>query len=291
MTLNDLLGSVVGQLQAQEGQLNAADPNSPTHGSDMLAKFQVAQNAASSDPNADLGQVFSQVAGAIGGQGNGFTSQAYSSGFQQAAQAFQGRSNQLSASDLGPIIGAITQGFGQHDTRGMNAPGPMATLGPILGMLTGNQGGGLNPLAIAGSLLGGGGVGGVLGALMGGGHQQAGGIGGILGSMLGGSQGGALGGMLGAALGGGQQQSGGLGGVLGGMLGGSQQQGGGLGDLLGGLMGGGAQPQSGGSDILGSLMGAVNQHSMQQTSQGHVDAGAASTGAVLNGILGALLKH
>jgi hypothetical protein len=258
MTLNDLLGSVVGQLQAQEGQLNAADPNSPTHGSDMLAKFQVAQNAASSDPSADLGQIFSQVAGAIGGQGNGFTSQAYSSGFQQAAQAFQGRPNQLSASDLGPIIGAITQGFGQHDTRGVNAPGPMATLGPILGMLTGNQGGGINPLAIAGSLLGGGGVGGVLGALMGGGHQQQGGIGG----MLGGGQ--------------------------------PQQQGGGLGDLLGGLMGGGAQPQQqagGMGDILGSLMGAVNQHSQQQTPQGHVDAGAASTGAVLNGILGALLKH
>jgi hypothetical protein len=297
MTLNDLLGSVVGQLQAQEGQLNAADPSSPTHGSDMLAKFQVAQNAASSDPNADLGQIFSQVAGAIGGQGNGFTSQAYSSGFQQAAQAFQGRPNQLSASDLGPIIGAITQGFGQHDTRGVNAPGPMATLGPILGMLTGNQGGGLNPLAIAGSLLGGGGVGGVLGALMGGGHQQQGGIGGILGSMLGGSQGGMLGSVLGAALGGGQQQGGGLGGMLGGMLGGGQpqQQGGGLGDLLGGLMGGGAQQpqqQAGGmGDILGSLMGAVNQQSQQQTPQGHIDAGAASTGAVLNGILGALLKH
>jgi hypothetical protein len=287
MTLNELLGSVVGQLQSQEGQLNAADPNSPTHGSDMLAKFQAAQSAASSDPSADLGHVFSQVAGAIGNQGNGFTSQAYSSGFQQAAQAFQGRPNQLSASDLGPIIGAITQGFGQHDTRGTNAPGPMAMLGPILGMLTGNQGGGLNPLAIAGSLLGGGGAGGLLGALMGGGHQQAGGLGGLLGSMMGA---------------GGQQQAGGLGGLLGGLMGGAQpqqQQGGGLGDLLGGLMGGmggqQAQPQQmgigGAGDILGQLMGAINQQAQQPTQQGHLDAGSASTGAVLNGILGALLKH
>ena len=282
MTLNELLGSVVGQLQTQEGQLNAADPNNPTHGSDMLGKFQAAQRAASNDPSADLGQVFSQVAGAIGGQSNGFTSQAYSSGFQQAAQSFQGRPNQLSASDLGPIIGAITQGFGQHDTRGSNTPGPMSMLGPILGMLTGNQGGGLNPLAIAGSLLGGGGVGGLLGALMGGGQQQqAGGLGGLLGSMLGGGQ---------------QQQAGGLGGMLGGLLGAAPQaqpQGGGLGDLLGGLMGGGQQQQqpAGAGDILGQLMGAINQHSQQQTPQGHIDAGAASTGAVLNGILGALLKH
>jgi hypothetical protein len=298
MTLNELLGSVVGQLQSQEGPLNAADPNNPTHGSDMLGKFQAAQHAASSDPSADLGQVFSQVASAIGGHGNGFTSQSYSSGFQQAAQAFQGRPNQLSASDLGPIIGAITQGFGQHNTRSADAPGPMSMLGPILGMLTGNQGGGLNPLAIAGSLLGGGGVGGVLGALMGGGQQQSGGIGGILGSMLGGSQGGALGGMLGSMLDGGQQQqqAGGLGDLLGGLMGAAapQQQGGGLGDLLGGLMGAGQaqQPQQAAAgDILGQLMGAINQHSQQQTPQGHIDAGAASTGAVLNGILGALLKH
>ena len=138
MTLKDLLGNVVNQLEAQQQDLNGADPDHPTHGSDMLEKFRTAFDAAPSDPNADLGQAFNQVAGAIGGHSGGFMSQAYSSGFGQAAQAFAGRPNQLGAGDLGSIIGAITQGFGQHDTRGANAAGPLGALVPILGMLTGN---------------------------------------------------------------------------------------------------------------------------------------------------------
>jgi hypothetical protein len=258
MTLNELLGSVVNQLQSQESQLNAADPDHPTHGTDLLHKFQAAQAAAPSDPNADLGQAFAQVASTMSQQGQGFTTRAYSDAFSTGAQAFQGRPNQLSASDLGPLLGALTQGFGNHDTRGTAAPGPLAALAPLLGMLMGGQqGGGLD-------------------------------LGSIAGALLGGARGGGGGG--------------GLGGILGGLMGGGQgaQQGGGLGDLLGGLMGG-AQPQQpqyqqpssagGMGDILGQLMGAVQQGANQPTAQGTRDAGAVSTGAVLEGILGAFMRR
>jgi hypothetical protein len=257
MTLNELLGSVVNQLQSQEGQLNAADPAHPTHGTDLLNKFQAAQAAAPSDPNADLGQAFAQVASTMSQQGQGFTTRAYSDAFSSGAQAFQGRPNQLSMNDLGPLLGAITQGIGNHDTRGTSAPGPLAALAPLLGMLTGAQG------------------------------QQGGGLdlGSLAGMLLGGARGGG---------------AGNLGGLLGGLMGGGQagQQGGGLGDLLGGLMGGG-QPQvqqpmgsSGGmGDILGQLMGAVQQGANQTTAGGNRDAGAASTGAVLEGILGAFMRR
>jgi hypothetical protein len=257
MTLNEMLGAVVGQLQSQEQQLNAADPAHPTHGTDLLGRFQAAQAAAPTDPNADLGQAFAEVSSAMSSQGQGFTSRAYGDAFSSGAQAFAGRPNQLSANDLGPILGAITQGFGNHDTRGSSAPGPLAALAPLLGMLGGGGqqggGGGIDLMGLAGSLLGGGGQGG-----------------------------GGLGGLLGGLMGGGQQQP-----MNNQAMG--NQQGGGLGGLLGGLMGGGGQ--QGGGDILGSLLGAVQQGSNMPTANGHRDAGAASTGAVLEGILGAFLKR
>ena len=260
MTLQELLGNVVGQLQSQEQDLNAADPAHPTHGSDVLAKFQAAQQATSSDPNADLGAQFQAAAQAIGSSSSGFTSKAYSDAFSQAAQQFQGRSNQLTPQDVAPIVGALGSGIANHDTRGADQPGPLGALGPLLGMLGGGQqhaGGGLD-------------IGGILGSLMGRGNST-GGLGGILGSVLGGGGAGALGNIVGGLLGGGQQQSqGGLGGMLGG---GQQAQGGGMGD------------------ILGSLLGAVNQGANMTHANGQRDAGASSTGAILTGILGALLKH
>jgi hypothetical protein len=270
MTLKDLLGQVVGQLEAQQQDLDGADPDHPTHGTDLLGKFRAAFDAASHDPNADLGMAFQQISGVIGSSGQGFTSKAYGDAFGQGAQLFAGRSNQLSLNDLGPLLGMLTQGFANHDTRGVNAAGPLGALGPLLGMLAGGSGGGGN-------------IGNIIGGLLGGGGNAGGGLGGILGSMLGGQP---------------QQQQnpmGGLGDVLGGLLGGGQppqQQQGGLGGLLGSLMGGGQpqQPQGGMNDILGQLMGAVRQGSQMTNANGHRDAGASSTGAVLSGLLNAFLK-
>ncbi len=238
MTLNELLGSVVNQLQNDEQQLNQADPEHPTHGSDLLARFRTAQTAASSDPNADLSDAFNQVSGAMVNTSNGFTSQAYGSAFQQGAQAFAGRNNQLNLQDLAPIIGMIASGFMKHDTRGVGNAGPLGALGPLLGMLTGGgqqqqQSGGLDLGSIAGALLGGG------------------------------SGGGGLGGLLGGLLGGGQQQ---------------QQQ-----PNLGGMLGGGGNP-------LEAMLGAIQQGSQMTNANGQRDAGATSTGSVLTGLLGALMK-
>ena len=270
MTLNEMLGAVVGQLQSQESTLNAADPQHPTHGTELLSKFQAAQAAAPTDPNADLGDAFAQVSSAMSAQGSGFTAKSYGDAFAAGSQAFAGRPNQLSMGDLAPILGALTQGFGNHDTRGTSAPGPLAALAPVLAMLTGGSsqagGGGLDLIGLAGSLLGGG---------------NRGGIGGLLGSLMGGSSS--------------NQQPGGLGGLLGGLMGGSSQgqpqAQGGIGDLLGGLMGGGQQQSGGSSDLLGQLMGAVRQGANQTNAQGTRDAGAVSTGAVLEGILGAFMKR
>ena len=275
MTIKELLGQVVGSLEQQQQELNTVDPEHPTHGTDLLNKFQAAYNVAPSDPNADLGQAFQQISGAVSGQGQGFTSKAYGDAFAQGAQAFQGRPNQLSASDLGPLIGMLVQGFANHDTRGVNSAGALGSLGPLLSMLTGSQGGGN-----LGSLIGG---------LMGGGNSS--GAGGGLGSVLGGLMGGNSG-VQG-------QQSGSLGNVLGGLLGGSQPQqtqNSSLGGLLGGLAGaftGGTQQSgaaSGGmGDILGQLMGAVQQGSQMTNANGQRDAGAASTGTIVSSVLGALL--
>jgi hypothetical protein len=282
MTLNDLLGAVVNQLQNDENDLNGADNEHPTHGTDLLAKFKAAQAAASSDPNADLGQVFGQVSQAIAGNSSGFTSRAYGDAFAEGAQAFSGRNNQLGLDDLGPILGMLTNGFAKHDTRGANAAGPLGALAPLLGVLGGGQGGGLDIGKIAGMLMGGGaagGIGGLLGGLLGGGGQQGGGLGGMLGGLLGGAQQPQQ-----------RQQESGLGGLLGGLLGGgqqpqAQQQGGGVGELLGGLLGGGQ-----GNNPLGALLGAVTQGAQMTNANGQRDAGAASTGSVLTGLLGALLK-
>jgi hypothetical protein len=267
MTLNELLGSVVNQLQNDEHELNGADPEHPTHGSDLLAKFKTAQTAASSDPSADLGAVFGQVAQAIGGSSSGFTSKAYGDAFSEGAQAFSGRSNSLNANDLGPIIGMLTNGFAKHDTRGANAAGPLGALAPLLGLLGGNAGGGLDIGKIAGMLMGGGAAGnivGMLGGLLGGGNQQ--------------QQGGGLGGLLGGLLGGGQQQP-------------QQQaqQGGGLEGMLGGLLGG-ALGGGQANNPLGALLGAVTQGAQVTNANGQRDAGAVSTGSVLTGLLGALIK-
>jgi hypothetical protein len=272
MTLQDLLGSVVGQLQTQEQDLNSADPVHPTHGSDLLAKFQAAHQATSNDANVDLGAQFQVASQAIGGSSSGFTSKAYGDAFGQAAQQFQGRPNQLSAQDVGPIIAALGGGIAKHDTRGVDQPGPLGALGPLLGMLGGGgqqqaQGGGLD-------------IGGILGSLMGGGGA-----------------GGALGSVLGSVLGGGGGAGGALGNIVGGLLGGNHQQqpqaGGGLGGMLGSVLGGGQQQAQGGgmADILGSLMGAVTQGANMTHANGQRDAGGSSTGAILTGILGALLKH
>ncbi len=268
MTLNEMLTAVVGQLQSQESTLNAADPQHPQHGTELLSKFQAAQAAAPTDPNADLGDAFAQVSQAMSAQGSGFTAKSYGDAFAAGSQAFAGRPNQLSMNDLAPILGALTKGFGNHDTRGAGVAGPLAALAPVLGMLTGGQqgGGGLDLIGLARSLLGGGG--------------NQGGIGGILGSLMGG----------------GQQQGGGLGGMLGGLMGGSPSQGqpqaqGGLGGLLGGLMGGGQQQSGGSGDLFGQLMGAVQQGANQTNAHGTRDAGAVSTGAVLEGILGAFMKR
>ncbi len=257
MTLKDLLGQVVGNLEQQQQELNGVDPAHPTHGTDLLNKFQAAYNAAPADPNADLGQAMQTVSSTISQQGTGFTARAYGDAFSQGAQAFQGRPNQLSANDLGPIIGMLTQGFANHDTRGVNAAGALGSLGPLLGMLTGNQGGqggGLGNLA------------GMLGGLMGGGQGQ---------------QNNPLGSVLGGLLGGGQAQP--------------QMQNNPLGSVLGGLLGGGQaqmQPQQSGGgmgDILGQLMGAVQQGSQMTNANGQRDAGAVSTGSVVSSVLGALL--
>ncbi len=266
MTLKDLLGQVVGQLEAQQQDLDGADPDHPTHGTDLLGKFRAAFDAAPDDPNADLGMAFQQISGVIGNSGQGFTSRAYGDAFGLGAQLFAGRSNQLSLNDLGPLLGMLTQGFANHDTRGVNAAGPLGALAPLLGMLAGNSGGGVN-------------IGNIVGSLLGGGGNAAGGLGGLLGGLLGGGQQ--------------QPQQGGLGGVLGSLLGAGQppqqQPQGGLGGLLGSLMGGG-QPQGGTNDILGQLMGAVRQGSQMTNANGHRDAGASSTGAVLSGLLNAFLK-
>ncbi len=272
MTLQDVLGNVVDQLKTQEQSLNSADPAHPTHGSDVLAKFQAAQQATSSDPNADLGTQFQAAAQAIGNSSSGFTSKAYSDAFTQAAQQYQGHPNQLTPQDVAPIVGALGAGIANHDTRGVDQVGPLGALGPLLGMLTGGSQqapGGLDVGGILGSLMGNGGGGGALGN--------------VLGSLLGGgsgSAGGALGNIVGGLLGGGQHpqqaqqpQAGGLGGILGSVLGGGQSQGGGM------------------ADILGSLLGAVNQGANMTHPNGQRDAGASSTGAILTGILGALLKH
>ena len=261
MTLNELLGSVVNQLQNDQHDINGADPSNPAHGTKLLEKFKAAQAAASSDPQADLGQVFSQVSQAITGSAgtNGFTAKAYGDAFSEGAQAFAGRSNQLSANDLGPIIGMLTNGFAKHDTRGANAAGPIGALAPLLGLLGGNAGGGLDIGKIAGMLMGGGGAGnivGMLGGLLGSGNQQ--------------QQGGGLGGLLGGLLGGGQQpqqQQAQQGGGLEGMLGG----------LLGGVLGGGQQA----NNPLGALLGAVTQGAQVTNQNGQRDAGAVSTGSVL----------
>ncbi len=256
MTLKDLLGQVVGNLEQQQQELNGVDPAHPTHGTDLLNKFQAAYNAAPADPNADLGQAMQTVSSTISQQGTGFTAKAYGDAFSQGAQAFQGRPNQLSANDLGPIIGMLTQGFANHDTRGVNAAGALGALGPLLGMLTGNQGGqggGLGNLA------------GMLGGLMGGNTNSnaSGGLGGLLGGLMNGGQ---------------SQQNNPLGSVLGGLLGGGQ-----------------AQPQAqsgiggGMGDILGQLMGAVQQGSQMTNANGQRDAGAVSTGSVVSSVLGALL--
>ena len=274
MTLNEMLGAVVGQLQSQESTLNAADPQHPQHGTELLSKFQAARAAAPTDPNADLGDAFAQVSQAMSAQGNGFTAKSYGDAFAVGSQAFAGRPNQLSMNDLAPILGALTKGFGNHDTRGAGVAGPLGALAPVLGMLTGGQqgGGGLDLIGLAGSLLGGGGnqggIGGILGGLMGGGSSQQQG---------GNQQGGGLGGLLGGLMGGGQQPQ--------------QQAQGGIGDLLGGLMGGGQQSGSGSNDLLGQLMGAVQQGANQPNAHGTRDAGAVSTGAVLEGILGAFMKR
>ena len=253
MTLKDLLGQVVGNLEQQQGELNAVDPAHPTHGTDLLNKFQAAYNAVPNDPNADLGQAFQAASSAIGAQGTGFTARAYGDALAQGAQAFQGRPNQLSANDLGPIIGMLTQGFANHDTRGVNSAGALGSLGPLLGMLTGNQGGGN--------------LGNLIGGLMGGGQgQQNNGLGNVLGGLLGGGQpqaqnnplGGILGNLAGAVMGGGAQQP-------------------------------GATNAGGMGDILGQLMGAVQQGSQMTNANGQRDAGAASTGTVISSVLGALL--
>ncbi len=249
MTLNEMLTTVVGQLQSQESTLNAADPQHPQHGTELLSKFQAARAAAPTDPNADLGEAFAQVSQAMSAQGNGFTAKSYGDAFATGAQAFAGRPNQLSMNDLAPILGALTKGFGNHDTRGAGVAGPLGALAPVLGMLTGGQqgGGGLDLIGLAGSLLGGGG--------------NQGGIGGILGGLMGGGSS-------------------------------NQQQQGGLGGLLGGLMGSGQQQSGGGAgDLLGQLMGAVQQGANQTNAHGTRDAGAVSTGAVLEGILGAFMKR
>jgi hypothetical protein len=218
----------------------------------LLARFQAARAAAPDDPNADLGDAFSRVSSAMSNQGSGFTSRAYGDAFSTGAQAFAGRPNQLSMNDLGPIIGALTQGFANHDTRGVNAAGPLGALGPLLGMLTG------------------------------GGNARGGGmdLGGLIGGLLGGGQGGGLGGLLGGLLGGGQQPQ---------QQRMPQQQSGGmdLGGLLGGLMGGGAQ----GGNPLEDLFGAARQGSQMVNQNGTRDAGAASTSAVLEGILGAFVRR
>ncbi len=276
MTLQEMLSNVVAQLQTQEQDLNAADPAHPTHGSDVLAKFQAAQLATSSDPTADLGTQFQAAAQAIAGSSNGFTSKAYSDAFAQAAQQYQGHPNQLAQHDVAPIIGALGAGIANHDTRGVDQVGPLGALGPLLGMLSGgNQQapGGLDVGGILGSLMGNGGAGGALGSV----------LSGLLGGGSG-SAGGALGNIVGGLLGGGQQNQQ------------PQQQGGGLGDLIGGLLGGGGQQhqqaQGGGmGDILGSLLGAVTQGANMTHANGQRDAGASSTGAILTGILGALLKR
>ena len=136
MTLNEMLGAVVGQLQSQESTLNAADPQHPQHGTELLSKFQAAQAAAPTDPNADLGDAFAQVSSAMSAQGNGFTAKSYGDAFAAGSQAFAGRPNQLSMNDLAPILGALTKGFGNHDTRGAGVAGPLAAIAPVLGMLT-----------------------------------------------------------------------------------------------------------------------------------------------------------
>jgi hypothetical protein len=267
MTLNELLGSVVNQLQNDQHDINGADPSNPEHGTKLLEKFKAAQAAASSDPSADLGQVFSQVSQAIAGTAgaSGFTAKAYGDAFSEGAQAFSGRNNQLSANDLGPIIGMLTNGFAKHDTRGANAAGPLGALAPLLGLLGGNAGG-LDIGKIAGMLMGGGGAGnivGMLGGLLGGGNQQ--------------QQGGGLGGLLGGLLGGGQQPQ-------------QQAQGGGLEGMLGGLLGGALGGGQQANNPLGALLGAVTQGTQVTNQNGQRDAGAVSTGSVLTGILGALIK-
>ncbi len=269
MTLNELLGSVVNQLQNDQQDINGADPSNPAHGTKLLEKFKAAQAAASSDPQADLGQVFGQVSQAIAGSAgtNGFTAKAYGDAFSEGAQAFAGRSNSLSANDLGPIIGMLTNGFAKHDTRGANAAGPLGALAPLLGLLGGNAGGGLDIGKIAGMLMGGGAgnIVGMLGGLLGGGNQQ--------------QQGGGLGGLLGGLLGGGQQQP-------------QQQaqQGGGLEGMLGGLLGGALGGGQQANNPLGALLGAVTQGAQVTNQNGQRDAGAVSTGSVLTGLLGALMK-
>ncbi|MEY4530819.1 MAG: hypothetical protein RLZZ156_1540 [Deinococcota bacterium] len=290
MTLNELLGSVVNQLQNDQDNINGADPSNPQHGTKLLEKFKAAQAAASSDPSADLGQVFSQVSQAITGSAgtNGFTAKAYGDAFSEGAQAFAGRSNSLSANDLGPIIGMLTNGFAKHDTRGANAAGPLGALAPLLGLLGGNAGGGLDIGKIAGMLMGGGAgnIVGMLGGLLGGGNQQQGGLGGMLGGLLGGGQQQAQ-----------NQQESGLGGLLGGLLGGGQQpqqqqaqQGGGLEGMLGGLLGGALGGGQQANNPLGALLGAVTQGAQVTNANGQRDAGAVSTGSVLTGLLGALMK-
>lgn len=260
MTLKDLLGQVVGNLSQQQGELNAVDPAHPTHGTDLLTKFQAAYAAAPDDPNADLGQAFQAASSAVSAQGTGFTARAYGDALAQGAQAFQGRPNQLSAGDLGPIIGMLTQGFANHDTRGVNSAGALGSLGPLLGMLTGSQGGS------------GGDLGSLLSGLMGGGQgQQNSGLGNVLGGLLGDGQsqqqaqnnplGGILGSLAGAVMGGGAQQPGAMSGASSGGMG----------------------------DILGQLMGAVQQGSQMTNANGQRDAGAASTGAVVSSILGAFM--
>jgi hypothetical protein len=87
--------------------------------------------------------------------------------------------------------------------------------------------------------------------------------------------------------------------------GGQQQSSGGLGNLLGmaaSVLGGRhqqqaqqpAQAQQTGPDwgaLLGQLTGAVAQGAQMKGDNGKADAGALSTSAVLNGILGAFLKR
>jgi dihydroxyacetone kinase-like protein len=129
--LADVFGSIVNQLQADQGQINAVDANG-NHGSNMLHNFQLVANTVNGLRNQDAGTQLRQAATVLQNQGRGSTAGLYANGLLQAAQNLQGKSG-VGANEVMPLIQGILGGVQQKTNA---QPGQGTLLDTLLPAVT-----------------------------------------------------------------------------------------------------------------------------------------------------------